>query len=302
MNDRSFALNITDDGVSVVPGERAQFEIDISRSGPGTISAVTTGPHNSVTPTQVEENGDGSVSIWFNPPTVGIYHTDILWNNRKVRGCPYTILVCEPGNCVAHGEGLYQARLNEEAGFEITTIGAGPGKVSGRILYGDEEIPVEIIKTEENTYKAQYYPDSLGSLQVHLMFNSTPIRGSPFTAKVCDPSKCHFHATATKNVKVGEEYSVNIELDEEAGQGDVTCIVKSPCATDVPVMIIDNGINSKQIHFKPRQHGIHKVTVLFGGAPLVGCPYDVEVFEASNAAGVVADGDGLYKGIIYILW
>lgn len=302
MSDSIFVLIHTDNNVCVAPGEQAEFTVDFSQSGPGTISAITTGPHNSMTPTQVEQINDKSMSISFSPPTVGIYHTDILWNNRKVPGSPYTILVSDPGKCVAHGEGLYQARLNEAVGFEVTTIGAGPGKITGHILCGDEEIPVEIAKTEDNTYKAVYYPDSLGTLQVQLFFNGTPVRGSPFIANVCDPSKCRFHTTATTNrVRVGDEYSLNIEIEEEAGHGDVTCVVKSPCETELPVMIIDNGKNSKQIHFKPRQHGVHKVTVLFGGAPLVGCPYDLEVFEASNAKNVVATGDGLHQGKIYLL-
>ena len=286
----------TDKDTCVAPGEKAHFSIDVSRSGPGTISAITAGPHNSVTPTQIEQNENGTISVSFNPQTVGIYHTDIFWNNRKVHGCPYTVLVSEPGKCVAHGEGLYQARLNEAASFEVTTIGVGPGKISGHVLCHHENIPIEITKTEDNTYKGQYYPDSLDDLFVHLFFNSTPIRGSPFAVRVGDPSKCRFHVAETKPLKVGSEYTVSVDFDEEAGHGDVTCVVKSPCGTELPVMIIDNGKNSKRIHFKPKLHGVHEVTVAFGGAPLAGCPYNIQVLEASDAAKIIATGDGLHQG------
>jgi len=287
-----------DNEVYILPGGKAEFTVDVSRSGPGTMSAVTTGPHNSITPTQIEQNDDGSMCIVFNPQTVGIYHTDIFWNKRKIYGSPYTIFVSDPGKCVAHGEGLYQARLNEAAGFEVTTIDAGPGKVSGYVVCRDEKIPVEIIKTEDHTYNGQYYPDCLGTFQVHLFYNSTSIRGSPFVAKVCDPSKCRFQVIETNHVKVGDEYSLNVEFDDEAGQGDVSCIITSPCATELPVMIIDNGKNSKQIHFTPKQHGTHKVTVCFGGAPLAGCPYDLEVLEASDVTSVIATGDGLHQAAV----
>lgn len=250
-----------------------------------------------MTPTDIEQRDNGTMSVFFNPPTVGVYHTDIFWNNRKIRGCPYTVLVSDPGKCVAHGEGLYQARLNEAVNFEVTTIGAGPGKINGHVRCGNEEIPVEIAKVEDNTYKGQYYPDSLDPLSVHLHFNETAIRGSPFLVKVSNPSKCRINVVQTNPVKVGSEYTLRVDFDDDAGQGDIKCIVKSPCGTELPVMIIDKGKNSKQIHFKPRVHGRHGVNVLFGGAPLAGCPYNLDVAEASDAGEVVVAGDALHKGM-----
>ena len=270
--------------------------IDVSRSGPGTITATTSGPHYSDTPTKIIQNGDGTVSITFEPPTVGVYHTDILWNGRKVYGCPFTVIVSDPGKCVAHGEGLYQARLNEAACFEVTTIGAGPGKVHGYAQCGNETIPIELDKLDENSYCGQYYPDTLEPLDVYLDFDGVPVRGSPFTVKVGNPKKCRFHTVDIKPVKVASEYSLNIDFDEEAGHGDVACTVKSPCGAELPVMIIDNGQRAKRIHFTPKQPGMHEVNVCFAGAPLEGCPYTIEVLEASDASRIVASGDGLHQG------
>lgn len=249
-----------------------------------------------MTPTNIEQNDDGTMSVSFTPQTVGIYNTDIFWNGRKVHGCPYTVLVSDSSKCVAHGEGLYQARLNEAACFEVTTIGAGPGNVSGRVMCRGEEIPIGVEKVEDNTYKGQYYPDSLDDLHVHVLFNDTPVRGSPFTVKVCDPSKVQFRIIDSKPVKVGSECTVSVELEDEAGHGDVTCAVKSPCGTELPVMIIDNGKHSKRIHFKPKVHGIHSVTVFFGRAPLAGCPYNLDVLQTSDVGKVIAAGDGLHQG------
>ena len=121
---------------------------------------MTSGPHNSSTPTQIVQNDNGTVTITFSPPTVGIYHTDVLWNNRKVHGCPLTVFVSDPTKCVAHGEGLYQARLNESACFEVTTIGAGPGKVNAHAFCGEEEIPIEVMKLIDSRHKVFLFPVS----------------------------------------------------------------------------------------------------------------------------------------------
>ena len=81
----------------------------------------------------------------------------MLWNNRKVHGCPFTVFVSDPTKCVAHGEGLYQARLNESACFEVTTIGAGPGKVNAHAFCGEEEIPIEVMKVTDSTHANEVF-------------------------------------------------------------------------------------------------------------------------------------------------
>ena len=283
----------------MVPDEEVAINVDVSETGAdgGIVTATTTGPHHSMTPTDVIQNEDGTLKVAFCPPTVGFYHTDILWNNRKLNGCPFTVLVSDPDKCVAHGEGLYQVRLNETAWFEVTTIGAGPGKITASAECNGEDIPIEITKTEDNTYNGNYYPDSLSHLNIQIAYNDFPIRGSPFSVRVGNPNRCKFDLANSEPLIAGNEQSMMVQFDEEAGHGEVRCLVKGPTG-EVPVMIIDTGKHGKRIDFRPKHAGMHEVKIFFAEALLAGCPYMIEVLEACDPSKVIASGEGLHQGKI----
>ena len=115
--------------------------------------------------------------------------------------------------------------------------------------------------------------------------------------KIGNPSKSRFEIVDARPLKVGAEYSLSVDCDEDAGHGDVTCVVKGPCGNELPVMIIDTGARSKRIHFKPKHPGMHEVNVCFAGAPLAGSPYMIEVLGAVDPSKVLASGDGIHQGM-----
>eukprot|EP00794_Sanderia_malayensis_P010826 gene10826-11978_t len=285
-----------DNQIYAAPECPVALNADISKCGSdyGSFSAQTIGPHNNTVLTQLIENSENVVTFAFIPPTVGLYHTDIFWNNRKLAGCPYTIVVCDPDKCVAHGEGLHQARLNEAACFDVTTIGAGPGKVTASAECNGEQLPVELKQTDADTYNASYYPDSLDQLTVNVAFNDVPVRGSPFYVNVGNPSKCNFEFNHERPVKANAEQSIPVQAGDDAGRGELSCIVKGPNG-EVPVMIVDNGNQTKRINFCPKTPGMHEVRIYYAEALLAGCPYMIEVLPASKPEMVVVSGDGLHE-------
>ncbi len=141
-------LIFADKQLYAAPDQPVSLTVDVSQcdNDYGAISATTTGPHHSDIQTEMTENDDGTLSLSFTPTTVGFYHTDILWNKRKVTGSPFSVLVSDPGKCVAHGQGLYQARLNEAACFEVSTIGVGPGTLTATADCNGEDMPIELTK------------------------------------------------------------------------------------------------------------------------------------------------------------
>ena len=273
------------------------MKIDATRSGPGGLSASTIGPRNQSIQTDVIENAIGAYSVCFVPPECGEYKTDVFWNSRKVQGSPFVIWVSDPSKCVAHGEGLYQARLNEAAHFEISTIDAGPGKIDTYAESDGGRLPVELVKTDENIYRARYYPDSLSRLQIFVYYNDTPLRGSPFAVSVGNPSKCKVKLDTSRPVMAESDYTLVVTFEPEAGQGDLNCVVNGP-EGEVPSQISETGPDSKEVKFLPTKGGMYEVNIYYAGALLAGCPYMIDIAseEPVDPGKVFATGQGLQQG------
>jgi filamin len=74
----------------------------------------------------------------------------------------------------------------------------------------------------------------------------------------------HFLDGADKVVPVNKETCITVDASE-AGNGKVTCRIRSPTGSDIDIDIIDRGDGTFTISFTPQFPGDYTIEIKFGG-------------------------------------
>ena len=88
----------------------------------------------------IEDNGNGSVGIFYQPTEAGPHNLDVRYNGEHVQGSPYKFHASpnDEGKVYAYGPGLSHGVCGDPSNFVISTKGAGAGglalAVEGKIL------------------------------------------------------------------------------------------------------------------------------------------------------------------------
>lgn len=63
----------------------------------------------------------------------------------------------------------------------------------------------------------------------------------------------------------------------QAGDGKVTCRIRSPSGNDIDIDIVENPDGTFSILFTPQMMGAYTINIKFGGQSVPGGEYDVQV-------------------------
>jgi filamin len=154
-------------------------------------------------------------------------------------------------------------------GFTVDTRDAGFANLDINIK--DPEGNLVQPKIEDNkdgTFNIYYIPEDLGRYTINVLYGSQHVKNSPFNVKV-DPTgnaqKCQVSGSGLNPViKVGEDYSISVDT-REAGQGNVTCHIKTSNGNDLDIDIEDNGDGTFNIFYTPHNPGNYTIKLKFGG-------------------------------------
>lgn len=198
------------------------------------------------------------------------------------------------------GQAIKQSRVNEINRFEVNTINAGPGKLSAYAVKDGIHTPVEVERLDDSsTYQCNFCPESVGLYNVHVDYNDTPIKGSPFPVKVGNPREVVVVETTETVVETTQTYSRRIRVNRNAGLGDTWCQVRDPDGQIAyhEIRKVDDEI--QEVIFTPQKPGRYEVDIHYAGARVQGCPYYVNVTKAQplvDASKVRVTGSGIKEG------
>lgn len=284
--------------------ERIGIAVDTRQSGDGSLSAQTVGPRDTEVSTEVEREVEGNFTVSFTPSEIGEYHTNVYWNEKPIQGSPFIVWVSDPNKCVSQGDGLYQARVSEVAEFQVSTEGAGPGTITSFAEHNGQQISVDVtLAGSENTYQCNFRPSEVGEYLVHITYNNVPVRDSPYRVMVGNPKEAVVIVNTETIVETTQNFSLAVNLGEEAGLGDLICKVIGPDEDELPSEIRQVSNRGKEINFTPEEPGRHEINVYYAGALLSGCPYIVDVAAsqptfAVDASSVIVTGEGASRGVV----
>lgn len=79
-----------------------------------------------------------------------------------------------------------------------------------------------------------------------------------------------------KCVEVNKETVITVDASQ-AGDGKVTCRIRSPSGNDIDIEIVENDDGTFSLLFTPQVTGAYTINIKFGGETVPGGEYDIQV-------------------------
>ena len=279
--------------------------MDTSKAGDGKLKAKLISPSGKEVPVRIEPTGEGFVAK-FVPEEEGPHELDMSYGNCPLTTEPISMNISpklDPTKCKAWGPGLKGGHVEKPAEFTIDVRGAGLGGL-GVTVEGPSESEISCNDNGDGTCVVFYTPSTVGDYAVNILFAEQHIPGSPFTAKVIDPSKVKADGPGLGS-GCFQDFPCTFEVDcIEAGQaaveeGDlpVVCTVKGPDGKPLDVKI--EPVEEEEIYkvtYQPTEQGPHTLDLTYAGHPVPEFPKMVGVKEPIDLSKVELDGMGLDDG------
>ncbi|XP_062567858.1 filamin-A-like isoform X3 [Saccostrea cucullata] len=284
-------------------GQTASFDIDFSQVGVQDYSVVIRSPTGNI----IDYNSTSSYSdvrkeITYVPTEAGQHEIYINYCGFELPGCPVIHTIDEGGLPSASGPGLYKGQEDKEAVFYVDV-----GKRSGDLdikVEGPNSIAKTTVERAGEKFIVNYTPVEVGIFNIGILWNGTPIPGSPFHPKVFDPRKVrisggwaqYMDGNERVGLVVGEEKRLVFDISQ-AGPGSLRAEVVGPGST-VPATVTDS-YGQTLVAFVPREEGNHYIHLYWSDVALPNSPflgYAVPAFSDANK--VILTGRGLKEATV----
>lgn len=99
-----------------------------------------------------------------------------------------------------------------------------------------------------------------------------------------------------KRFTVRHEVDIPVQVPDSAGEGQLEASVIGPDQQSVPSTVTKEDDGYHHIRFVPRQTGLHKVRVMYGGKEVSGSPYDVKIRDSTSMKVKVQEMEQMRTG------
>ncbi|XP_043080224.1 filamin-A [Puntigrus tetrazona] len=268
--------------------------------------------------------------VWFKPDGWEMYYSDdemdldedFSENSRPGGHGELLMNIVSPSNIQAdatkvraHGPGLKEGFLGEQAEFIIDTRRAGSGRLAIRVD-GPCEVPLQCLDNQDGTCTVFYLPTEHGMHKINVLFDNSHITGSPFQAvvqKPTDPSQVLVTDPDLLQGKVGEPCIVNIDC-AIAGSGAPSVQAISDSGVIVQTEVKENEDGTYTAVYVPLTSGVYTLLLKYGGkeVPFRKVMVNPKLYKShvkvsrqgvvvcdweADSCQVVANGLGLQKGL-----
>ena len=265
-------------------GACVYVDLDISEAGPGLSSGWVEGDKVGRSQATVEEIGAYSSRVKFQPKQVDIYHFNVLFAERPVKGSPFTVNLLPPAadkvevveKLAVPSESVTPASLT----FDVSK--AGRGALTARAA-GDIVGPVasQVDLVAPGLYKVKFNPPKPDIYKVDVYWASSPVKSSPFILNLmppCYPEKVE----CSQPVVIGVGQPVTTKIDfSNAGKGTVTvqCQGSKLEPVDVELQAAASQPNTCNAVFVPKEEGMYELRVFFDGREVPSSPLQITLVQ-----------------------
>lgn len=234
-------------------------------------------PHGRMKPIplmpQVGLGNDGIFVGTVVPNIEGPHKLDVKWNNAPIPNSPFHINVLpkfEPHKVKVDGPGVRNGvHASLPATFVVDTKEAGEANLEINIKDPEGNlVQTRIEDNSDGTYTVYYVPEDVGRYTISILYGGQPVKDSPFNVKVDpigDAQKCQVYGSGLSPViQIGEGYTITVDT-RDAGQGNVTCHIRSANGNDLDIDIEDNNDGTFNIFYTPHNPGSYTIKIKFGG-------------------------------------
>ncbi|XP_074644606.1 filamin-C-like isoform X4 [Tubulanus polymorphus] len=271
----------------VVVGQESVLTINTSEAGQGQINCHIRNPVGQEADIDIEDNGDGTVSIFYTPLTQGAYTINIKFGGESV---PQGTFVQQSGPLpdeeIISAEQTTRAHAapaepSYPGGYRpvdfCLPVGPEFNKVSAKIkMPSGETIEPKIEDNKDGTVTVRFTPSEVGQHDLTVKYNDTPIQGSPFKFHVdaVDSGYVTAYGPGLSHGMAGEPATFSINT-KHAGQGGLAVAVEGPSKAEIKC--IDNKDGTCTVNYFPSAAGEYKIIVKFADKHIAGSPFTSKV-------------------------
>ncbi|XP_039204026.1 filamin-B isoform X4 [Crotalus tigris] len=286
----------------------ADFVVDTKEAGNAPLKIYAQDADGNPIDIQMRSKPDGIYACSY-IPTKPIKHTiAVTWGGANVPNSPCRVQIGQgthPQKVKVIGPGVERSGLkaNEPTHFTVDCTEAGEGDVSVGIKCDahvisekEEDIEFGIIPNANDTFTVKYNPPAAGRYTVKVLFAGEEIPTSPFRVKV-EPShdaskvKTEGPGLGTTGVENGKPTHFTV-FTKGAGKAPLDVQFSGPMEGDAvkDLDFIDNYDYSHTVKYTPVQQGKMGIQVNYGGDPIPGSPFTVDVAAPLDLSKVKISG------------
>ena len=225
-------------------------------------------------PVTISESGKGHYDVEFDANDGKKYRLTVKFDNQHVNGSPFFLHLSDASVCSVRGDGVVQGIVGQENHFDVSTKGAGPGKLKVKVE-GKSQAVVVIKPKEDDEYQVTYFPKKLGSYQITVLWMDEEVPGSPFLVQCYKPVGVTVPKPEKSSVYMMEE-SYKFKVDaKESGEGTLEASSVEDGGADISVTGLGKG--QYRVDVVPKMVGTLHVSIKWGGMEVPGSPFPMEV-------------------------
>ncbi|KZC12063.1 Filamin-A [Dufourea novaeangliae] len=255
---------------TLTQGEEQCITIDTMNAGHGAVTCrIKSTSGSEIVDIDIEDNGDGTVSIYYTVADAGDYTLSIKFGGQPVPGGFYTFTVS------------YYCILFTISALITVFYLFSPYIIEQSIIAevkmpsGNMDKPI-IEDNHDGTVSIRYDPKEEGQHEVIVKFNGVHVQGSPFKFHVDSIGSGYVTAYGPGLVYgvCGEPGNFVIST-KGAGAGGLSLAVEGPSKTEISCH--DNKDGTVSVSYLPTAPGEYKISVKFGDKDIKGSPYVAKI-------------------------
>ena len=271
-------------------GKPVDFTVDCKEAGPGDLEINITDDKNQEVPITVNDKGDHTFNVIYNPKKNGAHTIEVKYDGRDVPQSPMTVNVktdidLKKIKVLGLDDEVFVDCTND---FEVDTSRL-PANVTPNIgcaIKCPDGTNLKDLRVEQpgadGKAKVSYTPSKEGKHEINLTCDGDPIQGSPFKVKAkkgFDPKKVKAFGPGLEKGICHEPNQFTIET-RNAGKADLGLSIEGPAEAKMTVK--DNRDGSCNVDYVPTVPGKYDIFVKLEDKNIPGSPFNVPVVDLSR--------------------
>ncbi|VDI20904.1 filamin [Mytilus galloprovincialis] len=273
------SFNVTGDGLYLChTNKKASFNInnkgEINQSF---LHLKISAPSKRTVPYNIRRTKEGHI-VEYIPTEVGDHRIEIKYGDSEIEGSPFTAKAYDTHAIRVSRFG--DTLVGKSVDFTIDVTSAGEGQLE--IMVNNGNLPNTVEMENAGVYKIAFIPEQAGKQYVDINFNREPLPDSPFTCMALDVTGALVRGL--KSVLPTDKASTFTIQSEGVGslEAAVDVQIYTENGDKMPSRLSTNIDGTMKVEWTPVMAGQHRVEIYFGGQPIEGSPYYVDVFDVAS--------------------
>nr|XP_034194132.1 filamin-A isoform X4 [Osmia lignaria] len=288
---------------TLAQGEEYCITVDTENAGRGAVTCrIRSTSGSEVVDIDIEDNGDGTVNIYYTVADAGDYTLSIKFGGQPIPEGFYTFTASEEyrehsthkthrakrtrqrqeQRVEQHSSSVQETSSVSKKNFNVIRLNNIPLPVAGGTVTSEVKMPsgnVDKPVIEDNhdgTVSLKYDPREEGQHEISVKFNGEHVQGSPFRFHVDSLASGYVTAYGPGLIYgvCGEPANFTIST-KGAGAGGLSLAVEGPSKAEISCH--DNKDGTVSVSYLPTAPGEYKITVKFGDKYIKGSPYVAKI-------------------------